>query len=37
MSRVTDKSKVVIVTVSYLTEMIHVPCLRLSFAMNEDK
>ena len=36
-SRVTDKSKVVIVTVSYLTEMIHVPCSRLSFAMNEDK
>ena len=36
-SRVTEESKVVIVTVSYLTEMLHVPCLRLSFAMNEDK
>ena len=37
LSRVTDESKVVIVTVSYLTEMLHVPCLRLSFAMNENK
>ena len=36
-SRVKDESKVVIVTVSYLTEMLHVRCLRLSFAMNEDK
>ena len=36
-SRVTDESKVVIVTVSYLTKMLHVTCLRLSFAMNEDK